>query len=86
MFKSKLSSVLAATAVAVGVLGSAPLAQAGAVPQKHPDATRLPGKHPDAIKVPGKRPHIIAMLKKQVGVAAPLAQDFAPGPGKSSAA
>jgi hypothetical protein len=75
MFKSRTPAVLGA--LALGVLASAPLAQAGVGVQKHPDGLGLPQKHPDGFAVPQKRPDIIAVLRMN-------RLDVPPGPTRTS--
>ena len=59
MFKPK-TTIIAATAVAIGLLGAAPLAQAGIkVPERHPEGIKVP----DGIRVPDGHRHIIGVLR-----------------------
>ena len=59
------STILASMAAALGLLGAAPLAQAGiGVPGKHPDRLGMPQRHPQIIGVLRSHSEIIAVLRK----------------------
>ena len=69
MFSFKTSGILAATTVAAGILGSAPLAAyAGAgTAQQHPEGVSIAHQHPEGVRIAHQHPDGVRIARKHLG-------------------